>query len=112
MLDRQDDLVRRLVGACRRGDVAELHAALDAGVVAVCDTRPTRVGAPAVAGLLVELFGNHDELTIESVNGRAGLALRQEGRAVAVVAVKAADTGIAFLWIVLSPAKLHGWHRR
>lgn len=49
-------------------------------------------------------------LTIEAVNGRAGLALRDAGRAIAVVAVETAGTGITVLWIVLNPAKLHRWH--
>ncbi|MEV0717247.1 siderophore-interacting protein [Asanoa sp. NPDC050611] len=125
MLDRHDELVRRLVGACRESDVAGLRAALDAGAVAVCDggglvpAEPGPVvGTAAVARLLHRLLCETDpdrpdaELTIESVNGRAGLALRRDGRAVAVVAVKVADTGMVFLWIVLSPAKLRRWHRR
>jgi RNA polymerase sigma-70 factor (ECF subfamily) len=121
MLDRHDELVRRLVGACRESDVAALHGALAADAVAVCDggglvpaePRPVR-GAAAVARLLVALLcdrADAAELTIESVNGRAGVALRRDGRAIAVVAVRVAGTGIAFLWIVLSPAKLRRWHR-
>jgi hypothetical protein len=29
-----------------------------------------------------------------------------------VVGVTVAGTKVAILWIVLNPAKLHGWHRR
>jgi len=50
------------------------------------------------------------ELTIDAVNGRAGLALRDAGRAMAVVVVETADTGITARWTVLNPAKLHRWH--
>ncbi|MCC8242887.1 hypothetical protein [Saccharothrix luteola] len=59
------------------------------------------------------LCGRPDtELTIESVNGRAGPALRHAGRAVAVVAVRETDAEVGDLWIVLDPAKLGGRHRR
>jgi hypothetical protein len=119
MLGRHDDLVRRLVGACRESDVAGLRAALDADAVAVCDggglvaADPAPVvGAAAVARLLGVLFCDRPdaELTLESVNGRAGLAQRRDGRAIAVVAVHTAGGRIAVLWIVLSPAKLRRWH--
>jgi len=49
------------------------------------------------------------------VNGRAGLALRRAGRAVALVAAEtvgtAADSRVGTLWIVLNPDKLLAWHR-
>jgi hypothetical protein len=51
-------------------------------------------------------------LTVEPVNGRPGLTLRRADRAVAVVSVSLADTGVTAVWIVLNPDKLHGWHRR
>ena len=51
------------------------------------------------------------ELSTEVVNGRAGLALRRTGRAVAVVGIDGSATGITALWIVLNPDKLSGWHR-
>ncbi|TDP96787.1 hypothetical protein EV186_104775 [Labedaea rhizosphaerae] len=52
------------------------------------------------------------ELTVESVNGRAGLALHRASRAVAVVGAETAGSKVTALWIVLNPAKLGGWHRR
>jgi RNA polymerase sigma-70 factor (ECF subfamily) len=51
-------------------------------------------------------------LTVEPVNGRAGLALRRAGHAVAVVAIREAGARVAVLWIVLNPTKLRAWHRR
>jgi SnoaL-like domain len=121
MLDQHDDVVRRFAEACQRGDIAALRAALDADAIAACDSGglvPTAVGpihgaqdvAQLVAALLCGQPGT--ELTIEAVNGRAGLALRRGGQAIAVVAVQAAGTKVTMLWIVLSPAKLRGWHRR
>jgi cobalamin biosynthesis protein CbiG len=121
MPDRHDDAVRRLAEACRLRDIVALRATLDAGVAAVCDgggPAPVAIGsmhgAQDVARLVAVLLGGRPdtELTTESVNGRAGLVLRRAGRATAVVAVRVAGAGVADLWIVLNPAKLHGWHRR
>ncbi|MGW3811194.1 siderophore-interacting protein [Micromonospora sp. NPDC005113] len=121
MFNRHDDVVRRFAEACRLGDIAALGAALDADAIAVCDgggLLPAAMspihGAEDVAQMAaVLLSGQPDaELTIEAVNGRAGLALRRSGQAIAVVGVKTADARVAVLWIVLNPAKLSGWHRR
>ena len=121
MQDRHEDVVRRFAEACQLGDIAALRAALDADATVVCDSGglvPTAVGpipgaqdaAHLVAVLLCGQPGT--ELTIEAVNGRAGLALRRGGQAIAVVAVETAGTKVTVLWIVLSPAKLRSWHRR
>jgi RNA polymerase sigma-70 factor (ECF subfamily) len=116
-----DDVVRGLAEAWRLGDAAALRAALHAGAVAVCDGGglvPAAAGpvsgAADVALLLTALLGGEPgaELSIEAVNGRAGLALRRAGRAVAVIGVTVAGAKVAAVWIVLSPAKLGGWHRR
>ena len=121
MLDRHDDVVRRFAEACRVGDIAALRAALDADAIAVCDGGglvPAALGpihgAEDVAQLAAVLLGEQPdtELTIEAVNGSAGLALRRCGQAIAVVGIKTADARVAVLWIVLNPAKLSGWHRR
>jgi hypothetical protein len=121
MLNRHEKVVRRFAEACQRADVAAVRAALDADAVAVCD------GGGAVPAALGPIYGAVDvaqlaaallsaqpdtELTVEAVNGRPGLALRRDGRAVAVVAVKVAGGRVAAVWIVLNPAKLRGWHRR
>ncbi|MEV4619478.1 siderophore-interacting protein [Asanoa sp. NPDC049573] len=121
MPDRHDSAVRGLAEACRIGDVAALRTALHADAVAVCDgggSVPAVLGAihgaadvaDLVAGVLCGQPGT--ELTVEAVNGRAGLALRRGGRAIAVIAVRAAGARVATVWIVLNPAKLTGWHRR
>ena len=120
MLDRHDDVVRRFDEACRMGDIAELWGTMDADAIAVCDggglvpAAPGLVqGAQDVAEMVaVLLCGQPDaELTIESVNGRAGLAVRRAGRAFAVIGIGTADSKVSILWIVLNPAKLAGWHR-
>ncbi|MFD0745446.1 siderophore-interacting protein [Phytohabitans flavus] len=120
MLDRHDDVVRRLAEACHGGDFGTVRTVLAADAVAICDggglvlaaLGPVH-GAEDVAQLVVVLLcGRPDtELTVEAVNGRAGLALRRAGRALTVVSVKVAGTRVAVVWIVLNPAKLRGWHR-
>ena len=116
-----DDVVRRFAEACLRRDIAAVEAVLDAEVVAVCDgggqvpaaVHPIR-GAVEVALLVLGLLsGRPDtEVAVEAVNGSAGLALRRDGRATAVISVGGTGSKITALWVVLNPAKLRGWHRR
>jgi hypothetical protein len=117
MPDAFDDVVRRLAAACHTDDVDAIEAMLDPEAVAVCDSGgrvPAPVqpvyGAAEVAGLLRTLLPGSD-LSVERVNGHAGLVIRRTGRAVAVIAVSCADDRAAALWVVLNPAKLQGWHR-
>jgi RNA polymerase sigma-70 factor (ECF subfamily) len=110
--------VRRFATACDTGDIAALEAILAADSVAVCD------GGGKVRAPLYPIRGAHEVarfvttlltgavLTVESVNGCAGLALRQGGHAVAVISVSTAGAEITAVWIVLNPDKLRGWHHR
>lgn len=120
MLNRLDDVVGGFAEACRQGDTAAVRATLDADAVAVCDGGglvPAAMdfvhGAQNVAQMVaVVLCGQPDtELTVEAVNGCAGLALRRAGYALAVVGIETADAKVTALWIVLNPTKLRGWHR-
>jgi len=121
-MDREsDDAAYRLAEAIRSGEAVAVRKVLSAEASAVCDsaglmpalTGPFH-GAQDVARL-VTLIGNvfpHAELTVEAVNGRSGLLMRQAaGDAVAVIAVEAGETGISVLWIVLNQDKLSHWHR-
>jgi RNA polymerase sigma-70 factor (ECF subfamily) len=117
---RHDRVVRGFADACRRGDAAALTAVLAADVVATCDSggavpgpAGSARGAAEVAHLVVATLCGRSgvEVTVESVNGRAGLALRRASRAVAVVGAETAGSEVTALWIVLNPAKLGGWHR-
>jgi hypothetical protein len=112
-----DDVVRRLAAACHPGESTAIEDVLDPGAVAVCDSggrvpAPAEpvYGAAAIARLLRTLrLGT--ALSVESVNGRAGLVLRRNRRAVAVIAVSCDERRVTVLWIVLNPAQLRGWHR-
>jgi hypothetical protein len=119
MSRRHDEAVRRLTEACGLADAGAVRAALSADVVVVCDgggvvpapLAPVH-GAGDGAELIAAVLGQAGtELSIESVNGRAGLALRRAGRVIAVVTVEVVRARIATVWIVLDPAKLSGWHR-
>jgi hypothetical protein len=120
VLDRHDQVVRRFAEACRRGDVTTLAAVLDVEAIATCDggglvpgpNEPVHGAAEVARLVMTSLCGRAGaELTVESVNGRAGLALRHASRAVAVVSAETAGAKVTTLWLVLNPAKLSGWHR-
>jgi hypothetical protein len=119
-LDRHDDAVRRFAEACLTGDTTELLGALDTEAIALCDSGGLAPAAPGlvqgareVAELVWVLLRRQEDavLTIEAVNGRAGLALRCDGRAISVISIEEAGRKVSTLWIVLNPAKLGGWHR-
>ena len=122
MHDPHDDLVQGFAEACRSRDIVSLYDILDADVVARTDSGgrlPAALGfiqgAEDVARFAAVLLCESDgaELSVEAVNGRAGLALRGTGgRAAAVVGFDGGGTGITALWIVLNPDKLRSWHRR
>jgi RNA polymerase sigma-70 factor (ECF subfamily) len=113
-----DDVVGRFAEACRLGDLAQIWDTLDTGAAATCDgggvvpALGPFYGAEDVAQFAAALLRGRPgtDLTVESVNGRAGLALRRAGRALAVVAIETAGAGVTALWVVLNPAKLNGWH--
>ncbi|MFC4052753.1 nuclear transport factor 2 family protein [Actinomadura syzygii] len=131
LLARHDHVARRFAAACRGGDAAALRALLAADAMVVSDgggkvrapVHPTH-GADAVARFVTNLLacqprtGQPDpgesgtDVTVESVNGRAGLVLRRAGQAIAVVGVSVADARVTAVWIVLNPDKLRRWHRQ
>ncbi|MFG1991864.1 siderophore-interacting protein [Actinoplanes sp. NPDC048988] len=106
-----EDAVRGLLAACRTSEITALRAALHEDAVAVCDGGGTVRGGEDVAGLvLVLLCRPGTVLSLESVNGRAGLASRRAGHAEAVVAAESIGAFVSALWIVVDPAKLTRWH--
>ena len=120
MLDQHDVAAGSFAEACREGTGNALRAVLHPSVVAICDggglvpaaLGPVHGADDVVPLVIVLLCGKpHVELTVEAVNGRAGVALRHAGRAVAVVAITAVHARVTALWIVLNPEKLRGWHR-
>jgi RNA polymerase sigma-70 factor (ECF subfamily) len=121
LLARHDHVVRRFAAAWDAGDTATLTAILAADAMAVSDgggkvrapVHPTH-GAGAVARYVTTLLAGRPRtaVTVESVNGRAGLALRRDGTAVAVVSLSVAGGEVTAVWIVVNPDKLRRWNRR
>ncbi|TYK46942.1 hypothetical protein [Actinomadura decatromicini] len=135
LLARHDHVARRFAAACGSGDAAALRTVLAADAMVVSDgggkvrapVHPTH-GADAVARFVTTLLACRPgtgqsgpgesgpgecgtAVTVESVNGRAGVVLRRAGQAVAVVGVSVADARVTAVWIVLNPDKLRRWHR-
>ena len=119
-LARHERVTARFADACGRGDPAVLRTSLAANAVVVSDgggkvraaIRPTR-GAVAVARFITALLAGlpHTAVTVEPVNGRAGLVVRRVGQAVAVASLSVVGTEVTVVWIVLNPDKLRRWHR-
>ena len=112
LCDAGGEVPAALQPAC--GEVsAALQPARGAGGEVLAALQPA-CGAAIVARLVVALLCDRPGtvLSVESVNGRAGLALRRDGTTLAVIAVGTEADRITALWIVLNPAKLHPWHRR
>jgi RNA polymerase sigma-70 factor (ECF subfamily) len=120
LLARHDHIVRRFAAACDSEDTAVLKTVLAADAIVVSDcggkvraaVHPFH-GADAIAHFITALLAGRPRtaVTIESVNGHTGLALRRAGQAGAVVSVSTADTEVTALWITLNPDKLRCWHR-
>lgn len=120
VLDGHDRVVRRFAEGCVLGDATALRGILATGATAVSDgggklraaVHPV-YGAEAVARFVVALLAGQPgtEVTVEFVNGRTGLVLRQAGQAVAVVGMSVAGAMVTAVWIVLNPDKLQPWHR-
>ena len=119
-LARHERVTARFAAACDRGDPAGLSATLAADAIVVSDgggkvraaIRPTR-GGDAVARFIAALLAGlpRTVVTVESMNGRAGLVVRRAGQAVAVANLSIAGTEVTAVWIVLNPDKLRRWHR-
>ncbi|MGW5362723.1 hypothetical protein [Actinopolymorpha pittospori] len=117
---RHDHVARRFAAACETGDTEALRAVLATDAMVVSDgggklraaIRPT-YGADAVARFVTALLTGRPctDVTLEAVNGRAGLVLRRSGRAVAVISASVAGAEVTAVWIVLNPDKLRRWHR-
>lgn len=120
LLARHDHVVRRFAAACDTADTAALKGFLAADAMVVSDgggkvraaVHPTH-GADAVARFITALLAGRPRIvvTVESVNGRAGLVLRRTGQAVAVAGVSTANIEVIAIWITLNPDKLRSWHR-
>jgi RNA polymerase sigma-70 factor, ECF subfamily len=115
----RDKVVEASARACMHGDVEALAAVLDPNVVsradggtAVTAARQPVVGAFRVAGYLLGVLGREQQrrsplnVTIEPVNGRAGIVARTGGTIVGVVDLAVMDGHVAEITLLVNPDKL------
>ncbi|MEV5968008.1 hypothetical protein AB0L70_39950 [Kribbella sp. NPDC051952] len=113
-----ESVAHEFATACTAGSVAALRGMLapeavvvsDGGGKVAAELHPTR-GADAVARRITEALSRQPgtALSVEAVNGQAGVVLRRAGAVVAVVSLSVAGAKIAAVWIVLNPDKLRHW---
>lgn len=109
--------IARLARAVAAGNPEAVAPLLAADVVLVSDgggrvlvpTQPVE-GVDGVARLVAVLGTTGRSVTVEQVNGHAGLLVRRGGRAEAVLALTCSERGITRIWLVLNPDKLTRWH--
>ena len=118
-LKRGDEsIVHEFATACSAGSVGALRSMLAPQAVVVSDgggkvaaaLHPVR-GADAVAQCVTELLSLQPgtAMTVQAVNGQAGVVLRRAGEVVAVVSLTVTGAKVAAVWIVLNPDKLRHW---
>jgi RNA polymerase sigma-70 factor (ECF subfamily) len=111
--------VRAIQDACASGDVDGLTPLLREDAQLVVDTGG-RVTAPESAcgrasalHALARVLGAHGvaTTTVHSINGSAGLALRDaDNRVVGIITVDVRRRVVRRIWIVLNPDKLRHWN--
>jgi RNA polymerase sigma-70 factor, ECF subfamily len=115
----RDQVVRAFAQACLDGDLARLATVLDDDVVSRADggghiraARRTVVGADAVARYLLGVIVKQRQrstsvaASIEEVNGRSGIVMRDGRTIVAVVDLAIAGDRVREIALVVNPEKL------
>lgn len=115
--DRLVDALRRAALDADRGSVRALLApgvTMWVDAAGSTDATPGVVeGADETARALCRVLrpGPGVEVVARSVNGVAGLVVRQGRVVTGVVSLSARSGQVAKVWVVLSPAKLQTWNR-
>jgi RNA polymerase sigma-70 factor, ECF subfamily len=107
----------RFARACRAGDVHAMRDLLSSDVVVTTDhggnvrTPAAAIRGPAdLVGYLATLSGaSPARCTVEQVNGRSGIVIREAGQTLAVIVLAVAEAKVVTVWIVLNPDKLRRW---
>ncbi|MEU4191990.1 hypothetical protein AB0E69_08840 [Kribbella sp. NPDC026611] len=114
----ESSVVHRFAIACRAGSAGALRSLLtddalalfDGGGKVPAELGPVR-GADAVARCVAERLSLESgmALTVEAVNGAAGVVLRSAEAVVAVASLKVTAGKVSAVWMVLNPDKLRHW---
>ncbi|HEX2057139.1 MAG TPA: nuclear transport factor 2 family protein [Actinomycetota bacterium] len=109
-------MLGRFLDACRKGDVGALTELLAEDAVLHADggaeTRAARVpveGAARVARFLVNVAAKTPagvRVSVENVNGRPGILVRDGGAAVAAIVVETGGDRIDRVYAIAAPSKL------
>ena len=117
-----DVIVAAFLQACRGGNLRRLVSLLDPHVVSVSDggdlvraARRPVVGAETVARYLLNVIDAHRRsaadratLSLESINGRTGIVVREGPKLVAAVDLVVAAGRVARIALQVNPEKLQG----
>lgn len=115
----RDRVVAAFAKACREGDMHALAGVLDPGVISRSDggnkvhaAKTAIIGAGPVSTFLLGVLstetrrGRHFDTTIEPVNGRSGLVIREHGAVTAVVDLAIRNDKVMEVAILVNPDKL------
>ncbi|UKJ64824.1 hypothetical protein H1Q78_05415 [Cellulosimicrobium cellulans] len=115
-----DRVVEALLRATADGDRDAVRGLLDPTATLWVDAAGSAAATPGVvegvdetARALCRVLrpGPGVEVAARSVNGVAGLVVRQDGVVTGVVSVAVRSGRVAEAWVVLSPSKLERWNR-
>lgn len=115
-----DRVVEALLRATAAGDRDAVRGLLDPTATLWVDAAGSAAATPGVvegvdetARALCRVLrpGPDVEVAARSVNGVAGLVVRQDGVVTGVVSVAVRSGRVAEAWVVLSPSKLERWNR-
>jgi len=115
-----DRVVEALLRATATGDRDVVRGLLDPTVTLWVDAAGSTAATPGVVEGVDETAlalcrvlrpGPGVEVAARSVNGVAGLVVRQDGVVTGVVSVAVRSGRVAEAWVVLSPSKLERWNR-
>ena len=115
-----DRVVEALLRATADGDRDAVRGLLDPTATLWVDAAGSAAATPGVVEGVDETAramcrvlrpGPGVEVTARSVNGVAGLVVRQDGVVTGVVSVAVRSGRVAEAWVVLSPSKLERWNR-
>ncbi|MGN6238631.1 MAG: hypothetical protein ACTHNI_02715 [Cellulosimicrobium cellulans] len=115
-----DRVVEALLRATAAGDRDAVRGLLDPAATLWVDAAGSAAATPGVvegadetARALCRVLrpGPGVEVAARSVNGVAGLVVRQDGVVTGVVSVAVRSGRVAEAWVVLSPSKLERWNR-
>ena len=109
---RRDAVVQAISEALKAGDERALAVTMAGPVVAVTDGGVASESTKGSRGVALGLIavGAGAEVTVQAVNGEAGLVLRRGARVVGVVCFDIQRSKVTHVWLTVNPEKLRSWN--